>query len=117
MARAAGRGLRFFELVGARDGWKNAGMTFLEFVILLVVAGVCGALGQAIVGFKRGGLFVAVALGFIGALIGVWLARSLKLPELFSLKIGSTDFPIIWSIIGSALFVAILSAISRSPRA
>lgn len=87
-------------------------MTILEFVILLIVAGICGALGQAITGYSRGGLLVAIALGFIGALLGLALARALNLPELFALQVGDTTFPIIWSIIGSALFVALISLLS-----
>jgi uncharacterized membrane protein YeaQ/YmgE (transglycosylase-associated protein family) len=89
-------------------------MTPIDWLILLLIAGVCGALGQAIGGYTRGGCLVSIALGFIGALIGMWLARSLNLPELFAIKIGTTSFPIIWSIIGSALFVAVISLISRS---
>jgi uncharacterized membrane protein YeaQ/YmgE (transglycosylase-associated protein family) len=89
-------------------------MTLIDLLVLLLVAGLCGSLGQAISGFSRGGCLVSIALGFIGALIGMWLARSLGLPELFAVNIGGTRFPIIWSIIGSALFVAIISLISRS---
>lgn len=88
-------------------------MTVIEFLILLLVAGLCGSLGQAIAGFSRGGCLASIALGFIGALIGVWLARSLKLPEIFSLEIGGTEFPVVWSIAGSALFVAVLSLLVR----
>jgi uncharacterized membrane protein YeaQ/YmgE (transglycosylase-associated protein family) len=89
-------------------------MTVLDFIILLVVAGVCGAIGQAIAGYSRGGCLASIALGFIGALLGVWLSRILHLPELFQLVIGDQPFPIIWSIIGAALFVAIISLIARS---
>ena len=89
-------------------------MTILDLVVLLIIAGLCGALGQAITGFSRGGCLVSIALGFIGALLGMWLARNLGLPELFSVQIGTTSFPIIWSIIGSALFVAIIALVSRS---
>jgi uncharacterized membrane protein YeaQ/YmgE (transglycosylase-associated protein family) len=88
-------------------------MTIMSFLILLLVAGICGAIGQAIVGYSRGGCLVSIALGFIGALIGVWLAGALGLPEMFAVRIGGKSFPIIWSIIGSALFVAILSLITR----
>ena len=84
-------------------------MTIWEFLILLLVAGVCGAVGRAITGASRGGILVSIALGFIGALLGMWLARAMGLPELFNLQIGDTHFPIIWSIIGAAIFVAILS--------
>ena len=65
----------------------------------------------------RQGLWLALsgaAIGLIGALIGMWLARELALPELFILDIGDVHFPIIWSIIGSALFVAVLSLLTRA---
>jgi uncharacterized membrane protein YeaQ/YmgE (transglycosylase-associated protein family) len=88
-------------------------MTLLDLVVLLLIAGVCGALGQAISGFSRGGCLVSIALGFIGALLGMWLARQLGLPELFTIQIGATNFPIVWSIIGSAIFVAIISLLTR----
>ena len=89
-------------------------MTILDLIILLIIAGICGALGQAITGFSRGGCLVSIALGFVGALLGMWLSRALGLPELFAVQIGTTSFPIIWSIIGSALFVAVIALITKS---
>jgi len=88
-------------------------MTIVDFIVLLIIAGVCGALGQAISGFSRGGCLVSIALGFIGAVLGMWLARQLGLPELFPVRIGTTSFPIIWSIVGSALFVALIMLLTR----
>ena len=88
-------------------------MTLFDVLLLLIVAGICGSLGQAISGFSRGGCLVSIALGFIGAVIGMWLARKLGLPELYTVHIGTTSFPIVWSIIGSALFVAIISLLTR----
>ncbi len=91
-------------------------MSVLEFLMLLVVAGVCGSIGQALGGFGRGGCLVSIALGFIGALLGLWLKKLLDLPEMLPITIGGRPFPVIWSIIGSALFVAILGLISRRRR-
>ncbi|MBA2528157.1 MAG: hypothetical protein H0V18_20595 [Pyrinomonadaceae bacterium] len=88
-------------------------MTLVDLLVLLLVAGICGALGQAITGYSRGGCLVSIALGFVGAVLGVWLARALALPELFAIRIGTTNFPIIWSIIGSALFVAVIALLTR----
>jgi uncharacterized membrane protein YeaQ/YmgE (transglycosylase-associated protein family) len=89
-------------------------LTVLDVVILLVVAGLCGAIGQAITGYSRGGILVSIALGFIGALLGMWMSQALHLPELFTLQVGDAPpFPIIWSIIGAALFVAVISLIAR----
>lgn len=88
-------------------------MTIIDLIVLLIIAGLCGALGQAISGFSRGGCLVSIALGFIGALLGSWLATKLGLPEILPVKIGGVGFPIVWSIIGSALFVAVISLVSR----
>lgn len=91
-------------------------MSVIDFLVLLAVAGICGALGQAISGYSRGGCLVSIAIGFIGAVIGVWLARKLDLPEIFALNLGTTRFPIIWSILGAALFVAIIGLLSSPKR-
>jgi len=88
-------------------------MTFMEFLVLLLIAGVCGALGQAIVGTSRGGCLVAIAVGFVGAAIGIWLARALALPAIFTVDIGGTVFPLVWSIVGAALFVAMIQMAVR----
>lgn len=89
-------------------------MTLIDVVVLLIIAGVCGSLGQAISGFSRGGCLVSIALGFVGAVLGMWLARQMGLPEIFAIPIGTTRFPIIWSIIGSTLFVAVIALLTRS---
>jgi len=91
-------------------------MSLIDFAVLLAVAGLCGALGQMISGYSRGGCLVTIAIGFIGAVIGKWLAQKLGLSEILAIKIGSEPFPIIWTIIGSALFVAIIGLLSTSKR-
>jgi len=91
-------------------------MSILEFIILLVIAAICGALGQAIAGYSLGGWVITTVVGFIGAFIGTWLARSIGLPELLMVNIGGEPFPIVWAIIGSALFAAIVALITRPAR-
>jgi len=91
-------------------------MTLIDFLLLLLVAGVCGAIGQAITGFSRGGFLIAIVLGFIGAFVGVWLAGKLGLPEIFVLRIGATNFPIVWSIIGAGLVIGVIGLISSPGR-
>jgi uncharacterized membrane protein YeaQ/YmgE (transglycosylase-associated protein family) len=82
-------------------------------LILILIAALCGGIGQAIAGSVRGGLIVSTAIGFIGALVGPWVARALKLPEPFVVIIDRHPFPILWSIIGAALFVAVIHLFSR----
>lgn len=92
-------------------------MGFWDILLLLFIAGICGALGQTIAGYSHTGCLGSIVLGFIGALLGAWLARLLSLPELFAINVGGqTTFPIIWSIIGAALFVALLGFLTRAGR-
>lgn len=88
-------------------------MSALDFLILLLIAAVCGAVAQAIAGFTRGGLLVSIAVGFIGALVGMWLQRLTGLPEIFTVQVGGNAFPIIWSIIGGVLFAVIVGLLTR----
>ena len=86
-------------------------MTLGGFLLLLLIAGVCGSLAQALIGYSHGGCLVSIALGFIGAIGGTWLAHLLGLSEILAIQIGSQSFPIVWSIIGATLFVALLNFI------
>jgi len=85
----------------------------IEFLLLLLIAGICGGLAQALSGYSRGGCLVSIVLGFCGAFLGTWLARIAEWPMVFPVTIGDTTFPILWSIIGGALFSALLGLMSR----
>ena len=91
-------------------------LTLPGLLVMIVIAAVCGAVGKALAGGARGGLIVSVALGFIGALIGPWFAGQFHLPEPFMLEVSGHAFPIVWSIIGAALFVALLHLLSGRRR-
>ncbi len=91
-------------------------MSLVEILLLLLIAAICGSFGQALVGYSTGGLFVSIFMGVIGAYIGIWVARQFSLPIIFSLNIGGQPFPIVWSIIGSAIFAAALGLINRTTR-
>ena len=54
-------------------------LTLSGLVVLILIAAVCGAVGKALAGGGQGGLVASVALGFIGALLGPWVARQLGL--------------------------------------
>lgn len=91
-------------------------MNILQLLILLFIAGVCGSIARALVGTTRGGCLVSIVLGFIGALLGTWLAQQAGLPEFLAIPVGGKSFPVIWSVIGASLFVAVLALISGRKR-
>ena len=90
-------------------------MTLIEFILYLVIAGVCGAVARAIGGGTAGGFVISIVLGFLGAFVGSWLARVLHLPPLLVIGVEGHPFPIVWSILGGALLV-ILARLLVGPR-
>jgi uncharacterized membrane protein YeaQ/YmgE (transglycosylase-associated protein family) len=89
-------------------------MSITELLVLLLIAAVCGAVGQSLAGFDLGGCLVSIVVGFIGAYIGMWMSRKLGWPEMLAIKIGGKTFPIIWAVIGSAVFTLIVGLIRRA---
>jgi len=90
-------------------------MSLLELIVLLVIAGLAGAVAEAVIGFSPGGFLVSVIIGVIGAYIGTWLAARLGLPPILTIDINGHVFPLVWAIVGSLVLVAVL-AMLRGPR-
>lgn len=76
----------------------------IEFALAAVVAIIVGTVGR--ITHSRGSWFVNVGLAFMGALAGTMAARHLDMPEVYDVIVRSTHFPVIYSTIGSVLFVA-----------
>lgn len=85
-------------------------MTLIKFLILLLIAFICGSVGARLAGSGNKGCFTSIILGFIGALIGSWLSEKLGIADFIYFK----KIPIFWSIIGAAVFVAVINLISGS---
>jgi uncharacterized membrane protein YeaQ/YmgE (transglycosylase-associated protein family) len=88
-------------------------MTLLQFAVYLVIAGTCGAIARAIVGGSGRGFILSILLGFLGAFLGSWLAHLLRLPEVAVVAIGGHGFPILWSILGGIVLVALAHTLTR----
>lgn len=88
-------------------------MTLTGILLLLVIAAICGAIGQSIAGYDLGGCLVSIVVGFIGAYLGMWIANQTGLPELWSINIQGKVFPVIWSIIGSLVFTFLVGFLRR----
>lgn len=89
-------------------------MTLIGFLVLLAIAAICGAIGQSLAGYNLGGCLVSIIVGFIGAYLGMWIAGKMGLPEFFTINIEGKAFPIVWAVIGSALFTLIMALIRKA---
>ncbi len=88
-------------------------MTLIGFLLLLLIAAVAGLIGQALAGYSLGGCIVSIVLGFVGAYIGLWIARAAGLPTFFTVDVGGEAFPVVWAIIGATLLTLAIGLISR----
>jgi uncharacterized membrane protein YeaQ/YmgE (transglycosylase-associated protein family) len=88
-------------------------MSVVDFVIYLVVAGICGSVARAFGGGTRGGFLLSIVLGFVGAFVGTGMARALHVPRLWAVTIAGHSFPIVWSIIGGMVLVLFAHALTR----
>lgn len=83
-------------------------MNILSFLILVLIAALCGSIGAALAGLSTRGCLTSIIIGFIGAVIGMWLSRELHVGDFLYWY----QIPIVWSIIGSAIFVAVITALT-----
>jgi len=84
----------------------------IDILISLIIAGIAGSIARSLSGFSRGGCIISIVVGFIGAMIGSWLARELQLPDPFMIVIRGTSYNILWTIIGAVIFTAVISLIT-----
>jgi uncharacterized membrane protein YeaQ/YmgE (transglycosylase-associated protein family) len=89
-------------------------MTVLGFLVLLLIAAICGSIGQALAGYDLGGCLVSIVVGFIGAYLGLWIAGKFGLPKIWEVSIDGRVFPVIWAVIGSALFTLVMALLRRA---
>jgi uncharacterized membrane protein YeaQ/YmgE (transglycosylase-associated protein family) len=62
---------------------------------------------RALGGGTRGGFLISIVVGFVGAVVGLLVADALDLPEILRVNVDGHSFPIVWSILGGALFVVL----------
>jgi uncharacterized membrane protein YeaQ/YmgE (transglycosylase-associated protein family) len=88
----------------------------LQLLILLVVAGLCGAVAEWIIGYNPGGLLVAIIIGVIGAYIGNWIGGLLPLDLPLTVQVDSVTFNLIWAVIGSLILLVLIRTIRGGAR-
>ena len=89
-------------------------MSLIELLVLLLIAAICGSVGQSLAGYNLGGCLVSIVVGFIGAYLGLWMADKMDLPKILEINVGGKPFPVIWAVIGSAVFTLIVALLRRA---
>ena len=84
----------------------------LDFLILLLIAGVCARCAGDRRFFARR---IPVHAWGSSALVGVWLQRR-RAYRIFTIDVDGKQFLIIWSIIGGVLFAVVVGLLTRPTR-
>lgn len=89
-------------------------MSIISLLILLIIAGICGGIGQSLAGSNSGGFLISIVVGFIGAMLGNKISQTVGMHDILTIHVGGEAFPILWSIIGATIFVVLLHLIRRT---
>jgi uncharacterized membrane protein YeaQ/YmgE (transglycosylase-associated protein family) len=86
----------------------------VDIVLALLVALVVGSLGARIAGQQgRYGCVVSIVIGLVGALLGRLVSEQTGVRDFWVINLGGRPFPVLWSIVGAAVFVAVLALLTR----
>jgi uncharacterized membrane protein YeaQ/YmgE (transglycosylase-associated protein family) len=92
-------------------------MTFLDvfvlLLLLLLVAGVIGAINEALWHRRRGSYGLAIVVGVVGGLLGAALATPLGLPRIVTLPVGQVHVPLGWALFGAIVSVVLVRMETR----
>lgn len=87
-------------------------MNLIGILLLIIIAGICGAIAEFLVGYSPGGLVLSVIVGVIGAyfgnVFGEWIYQLIPF-RFLNVQVGNITIDIVWAIIGSIIFLIVLS--------
>ena len=75
----------------------------LILALMLAIVGLASLAAQSLLGYRGAGLIFTMASGFLGAILGIIIARALGMPSWP--KIGG--LPVLWTLVGAVIVVAI----------
>jgi uncharacterized membrane protein YeaQ/YmgE (transglycosylase-associated protein family) len=84
---------------------------FVSFLLFLLIAAICGAIAEAILGYSPGGLLMSIGAGLVGAYIGQWLAMTLSVTPLIPVRVGDAQIDLIFTVFGAIIFLVFVGAL------
>ena len=91
-------------------------MSAIDFILMILIAAGLGALAQRVLGLQRGGWLLTTFLGFLGVLLGRFLAWQLQFHEPLPVRIAQTSFPLVWSVVGGLVTTVLAAFLTRKWR-
>lgn len=88
----------------------------MDIIFLLIVAAILGGIGARLAGQDNNGCFMSIILGLIGAMLGRAASEKFGIGDIWTISLGGTRVPVLSTIVGSALFVALLNLLSGKAR-
>ena len=85
----------------------------IRFLFFLFVASVLGSIGNSLAGGRPKGCITSILVGLIGAIVGNWLSTELNIQDVWYFQ---ENIPVLWTIVGSALFVTAVNLLSGNRR-
>ncbi|MEN9939138.1 MAG: hypothetical protein RLZZ387_5717 [Chloroflexota bacterium] len=82
----------------------------LQLLILLTIAGICGAFAELIVAFDTRGMvtiLVSIVIGIVGIFLGQAVSNALGISTIV-IRVGNQRIDLIWTILGAMLLLAVL---------
>jgi uncharacterized membrane protein YeaQ/YmgE (transglycosylase-associated protein family) len=91
-------------------------MNSTDFLLILLVAVICGTIAQWTSGYSKGGWIVNLIIGLLGAFAGVVISRLLNAPVIYDVIISGSRFPVIYCVVGSVFLLAGIGFIVKPGR-
>jgi len=91
-------------------------ISLVGLLVLLVIGAICGVIAERLVGISFGGFFAAAVIGFLGAVIGSWLAHAVHAPSLLTITVEGHPMEVVWSIVGAVLLLLLIGLVRRGSR-
>lgn len=90
----------------------------LQLLILLAIAGICGAFAELIVAFDTRGMItilVSIIVGVVGIFLGLAIADIFQI-SLVVVRVGNQRVDLIWTIVGAILVLVVLRLLQSGGR-